>query len=102
MIISLVTPSRKANKRYDAIFDDGKIISFGLRGGNTYIDHKDKQLRFNYWSRHYAKKKERQLIKNLVPSPSLLSAMLLWNSEDLDKNVDLLNSLLKIKKLTSS
>lgn len=99
MIISLVTPSRKANKRYDAILDDGKIISFGLRGGKTYIDHKDKQLRFNYWARHYANKTERRLIKNLVPSPSLLSAMLLWNSEDLDKNVEILNSLWKFKKL---
>lgn len=97
MIIMLITPSRKANKRYDAEFDDGKVISFGYKGGKTFIDHKDKQKRFNYWRRHYSNPTEKKLIRNLVPSPALLSTMLLWNTDNIDKNVDILNNLWKLK-----
>ena len=101
MIISLIT-STKPNKRFKAVFDNGKEIDFGLKGGQTYIDHKDKQRRFNYWRRHYGNDKERKLIKNLTPSPALLSAMLLWgNSTDLDKNIDYLNHLWKLKHMSN-
>ena len=45
----------------------------------TYIDHHDKTKRANYWKRHLvANRTELHLITNLVPSPELFSAMLLW------------------------
>lgn len=97
MIISLIT-STKPNKRFKAVFDDGKEIDFGLKWGQTYIDHKDKTRRFNYWRRHWANKTERKLIKHLIPSPALLSAMILWgNSTDLDKNIEYLNKLFRLQ-----
>ena len=98
MLISLIS-STKPNKRFKAVFDDGMEIDFGLKGGKTYIDHKDKTRRFNYWIRHYAIPEEKKLIKNLIPSPALLSAMLLWgNSTDLDKNIDYLNQLFRLSR----
>jgi hypothetical protein len=98
MIISLISSS-KQNKRFKAVFDDGKEIDFGLKGGKTYIDHKDRDKKINYWRRHWANKTERKLIKNLIPSPALLSAMILWGpSPDLDKNIDYLNQLFRLSR----
>ena len=79
--------------------DNGQSYDFGLKGGKTYIDHHDKRLRANYWKRHLANRTEHERIKNLTPSPALFSAMLLWgDSTSLDRNIQILNRLLKIKK----
>ena len=40
-----VTQSPRKNKRYLAIFENGKKTHFGQEGGNTYLDHKDKNKR---------------------------------------------------------
>jgi hypothetical protein len=85
-------------KRYRAIMDDGKKYDFGLLGGETYLDHRDANKRRAYWARHYANETEKKLIDNLVPSPALFSAYLLWGGHsDLDKNVKELNNLWKLK-----
>lgn len=102
MIIALKTPAEKEGKRFTAVLDNGKRIHFGLKGGQTYLEHKDKVKRFNYWKRHFGNDKERKLIQNLVPSPALLSAMILWgNSTDVDKNVEYLNQLWKLKHMSN-
>jgi hypothetical protein len=98
MIITLISPGKVKNKRFTAIMENGDEISFGLSGGKTYIDHKDKTKRLNYWRRHYARDIEKKLIKHLVPSPALFSAMLLWGqSTDLNRNIEVLNDMLKLK-----
>ena len=51
MIID-VKPSTRKNKRFTAIFKNGKQTHFGLEGGKTYLDHKDKTKRKNYRARH--------------------------------------------------
>jgi hypothetical protein len=82
------------NKRYRVVMDNGNYYDFGLKGGQTYIDHKDKVKRENYIKRHYANPIEKRLIDNLVPSPALLSIYLLWGpTTDLDKNIEYLNHL---------
>lgn len=91
MIIEL-TPSPLKNKRFRVTMDDGKTYDFGLKGGDTYIDHQDKKKRLNYWARHCANDTERRLIDNLVPSPALFSAYLLWgDTPDIQKNIRSLN-----------
>jgi hypothetical protein len=85
-------------KRYRVIMDNGKKIDFGYKFGKTYIDHHDKLIRRNYWKRHLANETEKRLIKNLVPSPALLSAMLLWGEhKTLKENAVELNRLWKEK-----
>jgi|TARA_R110000803_G_scaffold64644_7_gene125729 hypothetical protein len=92
-----ITPSSKAYKRFRIKISEGdkiKHFDFGLDSGQTYIDHQDKNKRVNYWKRHYANKSEKQLIDNLIPSPALFSARLLWglyptlqdNVKDLQKD----------------
>jgi hypothetical protein len=102
MIID-VRPSQLKMKKYRATIKmhDGteKKIDFGLKGGSTYIDgDRSKNERLAYLRRHLANKKENELINNLIPSPSLLSAYLLWGPfKSLGKNVDGLNKLFKEK-----
>jgi hypothetical protein len=104
MIIKL-TDSPLPFKRYRVFMDNGdkprstlKHFDFGLKDGTTYIDHKDKILRENYLKRHLANTTEKHLIQNLIPSPALFSALLLWGKHtDIKKNVIELNKLWKIK-----
>lgn len=97
MIIKIIN-SPIEFKRYRVFMDNGKHFDFGLKDGSTYIDHKDKLLRENYLKRHLANKKEKYLIENLIPSPALFSALLLWGKHtDIKKNINELNRLWKIK-----
>lgn len=101
MIITIITPSINLKKKYDAELADGTVISFGSKNSISYIDHQDKNKRFNYWKRINADKNKLEKIKNLVPSSILFTSMLLYHTDDLDKNVEILNCLFKIKKLKS-
>jgi hypothetical protein len=72
--------------------NDGKYYDFGLEGGSTYLDHKDKTKRDNYRRRHYAQ--EIVFIDNLIPSPALFSYYILWgNSSDITENIRALNKM---------
>ena len=86
-----LTESTRPNKRLRIVInEDGeeKTYHFGFDGGSTYIDHQDKEKRSAYRKRHYANKKEKQLIDNLIPSPALFSYKLLWgDSPDITDNI---------------
>jgi hypothetical protein len=47
-----ITQSNRKDKRYLAVFDNGTKIHFGLKDGQTYIDHMDKDKRDAYLKRH--------------------------------------------------
>ena len=94
-MIQEVIISPLKTKKYRAIMSDGSKIDFGLKGSSTYLDHKDDKKRHNYRVRHLANDREQYLIKNVIPSPALLSFYLLWNTENLEHNILYLNQLLK-------
>lgn len=82
------------NKRYRIFLNDGTHYDFGLRGGSTFIDHKDRLLKENYYLRHIAQPQEFYLINNLIPSPALFSMYLLWGKyPNLFKNIEYLDDL---------
>ena len=89
-ILELVC-SPKPMKRFRIKIREGdkvRTFDFGLEGGETYLDHEDKTKRKNYLARHLANKSEKRLIENLIPSPALFSADLLWGkSSDLCENL---------------
>jgi len=94
-IIEVKKSSRPA-KRYEIVINEGKAnksYHFGLEGGETYIDHQDKAKRDAYRKRHYANKKEKELIDNLLPSPALFSYYLLWGDK-----ADISNNLIDLQK----
>lgn len=98
MIITDIKESPKLTKRFRAKLSNGQEIDFGLDGGSTYIDHHNEIKRRNYWARHFASRNERHLIYNLIPTPALLSAYLLWgHSTSLRENVIELNKMLESK-----
>ena len=98
MIITDIKESPKLTKRFRAKLSNGQEIDFGLDGASTYIDHHNEIKRRNYWARHFASRNERHLIYNLIPSPSLLSAYLLWGkSTSLRENIIELNKMLESK-----
>ena len=82
MLVEVVKSNRK-NKRYMAIFSNGKKTHFGLDTGSTYIDHHDIIRRFNYLKRHE--------VNEEWSDPYLggtLSAFLLWgNNRTLKDNI---------------
>lgn len=69
-----LTESPRKGKRYRLTLSD-KVIDFGLKGGQTYIDHGDKRKRLNYLRRHYANEDWTK------PNPGSASAFILWGFE---------------------
>ena len=76
MILNII-PSTRKNKRFTAIFDDGTKTHFGQAGGNTYIDHQDKNKRLNYHKRHIS-----DLETKNPKRAGYLSFFLLWGKKD--------------------
>jgi len=47
-----IKPSTRKDKRFMAIFKNGKITHFGAKNGSVYTDHHDKKKRDAYLARH--------------------------------------------------
>ena len=94
--------SNRLGKRFKVILDNGNEYHFGQEFHDekhpiTFIDGAPREKRDNYIKRHLGNKTENQLINNLVPSPSLFSMYLLWNTNSLQNNVKILNDMFKKK-----
>jgi hypothetical protein len=90
-IVDIINSDRE-KKRYKVVLNNGKSYDFGLKGASTYIDHHNEQKRANYLKRHIASPLEQNLISNLVPSPALFAAALLWGPyETIEANINHLN-----------
>lgn len=100
VMIVEIKPSPLKNKRFRAIMQSGKKIDFGLKNGMTFLDHNNSVLKNAYHKRHLGNPIEKRLIENLVPSPALLSYVLLWGpNTTLQANIQYLNKLWKQKEL---
>jgi hypothetical protein len=89
-IVSLEKSNRK-NKKYKVIMSDGKEYHFGLKDSITYVEGASKEKRDAFLIRHINNPLEKDLIENMIPSPALFSFWLLWNTNDLNKNIKILN-----------
>ena len=82
MLINVVK-SNRINKKYKAIFSDGKTTHFGSKFGSTYLDHNDVYKRFNYLKRHDVNEDWDDPYK-----AGTLSVYLLWgNNKTLKENI---------------
>lgn len=77
-----IVNSNKKDKRFKAIFSNGKKVDFGLNGGSTYIDHKDEKKKENYIKRHRVRENWEDYM-----SAGALSRYILWEYQTLDKAV---------------
>jgi hypothetical protein len=78
----IINPSLRKDKRFEAIFDDGRRIHFGAKNGSTYIDHGDKKKRENYIKRHRVNEDW-----NAINAGSLSRYILWGDSSDIKKNI---------------
>jgi hypothetical protein len=94
-IVELINSTRKDKRFKITLNEDGKITTynFGLKSGTTFIDHGDEAKKKAYLARHMGNKTEKKLISNLIPSPALFSAKLLWG-----QTTDIISNLIGLQK----
>ena len=52
MVNIVIQPSNKRGKKYDAVIDGKKTVSFGASGYSDFSKHKDEDRKKNYIARH--------------------------------------------------
>ena len=87
----------KSDKKYDAVIDGGKSVSFGAKGYSDFTKNKDPQRKENYISRH---KTSEDWGKSGVKSAGLFSRWILWEEPTVEKTVKKLNAKYKDIKIT--
>ena len=75
--------SSRADKRLMAVFEDPKkTVHFGLRGGSTFIDHRDELKKEAYIARHRVNEDW-----SLPDKAGTLSRYILWNKPTLKDSI---------------
>ena len=88
----IISKSKKADKKYDAVINGKKTISFGQKGASDMTTHKDKDRKQRYIDRH---KKNENWGASGVDTAGFYSKHVLWNKDTLTKSVDDLNKRFK-------
>ena len=86
----IIKPSRKAGKKYDAIIDGKKTVSFGATGYSDYTQHKDPERKQRYLNRH--KKSENW---NDPKTAGFYATHVLWNKPSLTASIADINKRFK-------
>ena len=81
MINIVIQKSKNASKKYDAIINGDKTMSFGASGYSDFTLHKDPARRTNYINRHSNEDWSRA---NLF-SAAWLSRFILWEKPSLEE-----------------
>lgn len=79
--------NRKGKKMIAVFYNDNKVVKtthFGQKGSITYVEGASVQKRNNYIKRHSINEDWRWFDR-----PGTLSAYILWNSPDIDKNIEI-------------
>ena len=83
----IIKPSKNKNKKFDAIINDKKTISFGAKGYSDYTIHKDDERRQRYINRH--KKNENW---NDYKTAGFYAKNILWNKPSIGESIKDLNN----------
>lgn len=97
--IIYLTNSNLKSKKYDAIFPNGKKISFGAKGYSDFImDPKhDEQRRINYIKRHEVNENWNDLLK-----AGTWSRYILWNKPTLNQSIRDMERLFNIQIINNT
>jgi len=83
MTLTHLIRSQSPDKKWTAVFDDGKRVSFGAKGMDDYTQHHDVERRRLYRLRH-----EKDLDTKDPRRAGFLSYYILWgDSTDIDTNL---------------
>jgi hypothetical protein len=78
----IIKPSNKPDKKYDAIIDGKKTISFGQAGASDFTKHKNEERKNRYIDRH--KKNENW---NDPKTAGFYSKNILWNKKTITESI---------------
>ena len=82
MIEILIQPSKKADKKFDAIIDGKKTVSFESSQHSDFTKHKDPERKQRYLDRHKARENW-----NDPTTAGALSKHVLWNKTTIAQSV---------------
>ena len=85
MVDVIIKRSHRADKKYDAIIDGKKTVSFGAKGYSDYTLHKDSERKQKYIDRH---KTNEDWTKEGIKTAVFYSRWILWNKPTLASNID--------------
>jgi hypothetical protein len=89
----IIKRSKKAGKKFDAVIDGNKTVSFGASGYSDYTQHKDPERKQRYLNRH--KKKENW---SDPKTAGFYATHVLWNKPSLTASITDINR--KFKNLS--
>jgi hypothetical protein len=78
----IIKPSNKPDKKYDAIIDGKKTISFGQAGASDFTKHKNEERKNRYIDRH--KKNENW---NDPKTAGFYSRWITWNKPTITESI---------------
>ena len=81
----IIHKSSKKDKKYDAVINGRKTVSFGAKGYEDSTVHHDPKRKENYINRH---KTDEDWSKSGVTSAGWLSRFILWNKPTLKASVE--------------
>ena len=84
----IIKKSTNINKKFDAVIDGKKKISFGQAGASDFTQHKDKDRKNRYIDRH---KSNEDWTKSGIRTAGFYSKLFLWNKPTIEASVNDLN-----------
>ena len=91
----IIKKSNKPDKKFDAVINGKKTVSFGSKGMSDYTLHKDDDRKNRYIQRHRANE---DWNKSGIDTAGFYSRWVLWNKKTLQSSVNDLND--KYKNVT--
>ena len=88
----IIKKSKKSDKKFDAVIDGKKTVSFGAKGYSDYTRHKDPERKERYVSRH---KKNEDWTTSGIKTPGFYAKHVLWNKPSLKGSVEDMNKKFK-------
>ena len=88
----IISKSKKPDKKYEAVIDGKKKISFGQKGASDFTKHKDTDRKERYIDRH---KSREDWTKTGAKTAGFYSKHVLWNKPTLKESIDDINKRFK-------
>jgi len=84
----IIKRSSKKDKKYDAVIDGKKTVSFGAAGASDYTIHKDAARKQRYIDRH---KEREDWSKGGIKTAGFYAKNVLWNKPSIRESINDLN-----------
>ena len=88
----IITKSKKPDKKYDALVNGTKTVSFGQKGASDFTKHKNTDRKERYIDRHKARE---DWTKSGAKTAGFYSKHVLWNKPTLKESIGDINKRFK-------